>query len=230
MIQKTMAPISKSKCTRARKKPLGRIELIAIALGGMIGGGIFSILGVAVNIVGGAAPIAILFGGVLAFFAAYSYTKLAVYYKDEGATYSFFKKTFSKSPFAASAIGWLVSFGYISTLALYAFTFSSYLSSTITSLNGAWTREIIAAAILIFFSLVNIFSVKGMGIIEDILVFTKVAILLVISGLFIATGDFDNLTPSLEDNYSFFSIMIVASVTFVAFEGFQLVIHAYNET
>jgi len=38
--------------TRPRKRALGRVELIAIALGGMVGGGIFSILGVAVNLVG----------------------------------------------------------------------------------------------------------------------------------------------------------------------------------
>ena len=35
-----------SKLTRKRKKDLGRVELIAIALGGMVGGGIFSVLGV----------------------------------------------------------------------------------------------------------------------------------------------------------------------------------------
>ncbi len=34
--------------TRKRKKELGFKELIAIALGGMVGGGIFSILGISV--------------------------------------------------------------------------------------------------------------------------------------------------------------------------------------
>ena len=35
--------------TRERKRPLGVTELIAIALGGMVGGGIFAILGVSVE-------------------------------------------------------------------------------------------------------------------------------------------------------------------------------------
>ena len=77
------------KFAKSKGKPLGKVELIAIALGGMIGGGIFSILGVSVEIVGVATPMAILLGGVLAFLAAYSYAKLATYYKDVGATYSF---------------------------------------------------------------------------------------------------------------------------------------------
>jgi amino acid transporter len=73
----------------SRKTNLGFKELVAIAVGGMVGGGIFTILGIAVSIVGFMAPFAIALGGVIAFFAAYSYVKLGVYYKDEGATYSF---------------------------------------------------------------------------------------------------------------------------------------------
>ena len=90
---------------RKRDKALGVPELIAIALGGMVGGGIFSILGVSVSMIGALTPVAIILGGVLASLAAYSYIKLGVYYKDEGATYSFYKKTFPNSPFAASLIG-----------------------------------------------------------------------------------------------------------------------------
>jgi amino acid transporter len=67
------------KLTRIRKKELRLPELIAIALGGMVGGGIFAILGISVEKIGNATPIAFLVGGVLAFFAAYSYVKLALY-------------------------------------------------------------------------------------------------------------------------------------------------------
>ncbi|MDA9121400.1 amino acid permease, partial [Flavobacteriales bacterium] len=138
-------------------------ELIALALGGMVGGGIFSILGISVEKIGNATPIAILIGGVLAMFSAYSYVKLALLYKDEGATYSFFKKTFPNSHFASSAIGWLVVFGYISTLALYAFTFSTYLSSVLPFQNSIWINRAIAGAIILLFSIINLVSVKGMG-------------------------------------------------------------------
>ena len=98
---------------RKRNKTLGVPELIAIALGGMVGGGIFTILGISVALVGVFTPVVIIIGGIIALFAAYSYIKLGVYYKDEGATYSFFKKTFPNSHFAASLIGWWIIFGYI---------------------------------------------------------------------------------------------------------------------
>lgn len=60
----------------------------------MVGGGIFSILGISVGLVGNATPIALLIGGVLAFFAAYSYVKLSALYKDEGPPTLSFQKLF----------------------------------------------------------------------------------------------------------------------------------------
>ena len=215
---------------RKRNKALGVPELIAIALGGMVGGGIFTILGISVSMIGAFTPLAIILGGVFASLAAYSYIKLSVYYKDEGATYSFYKRTFPKSPFAASLIGWCVIFGYISTLALYAYTFSSYAISGFAFADSEWVRKLVAGAVILIFTLINIWSVKGMGKIEDIMVYTKLVILVVISFVLINNSQ-TTLPVLLQDNNdtSALSILIAASITFVAYEGFQLVINAVNE-
>jgi len=217
------------KLTRIRKKELGLAELIAIALGGMVGGGIFAILGISVENIGNATPLAFLAGGILALFAAYSYVKLALLYKDEGATYSFFKKTFPNSEFSSSAIGWLVVFGYISTLALYAFTFSTYLCSVLPFENSLWLNKIVAGGIILVFAIINFSSVKGMGKLEDWMVYTKIVLLLFIAGLLAGKGSIENITPVIEGNTSLIGVLIIACITFVAFEGFQLVIHAYEE-
>ena len=215
---------------RKRDKNLGVLELVAIALGGMIGGGIFTVLGVSVSLIGVFTPFAFIIGGLLAFLAVYSYIQLAVYYKDEGATYSFFKRTFPNNKFLASLIGWWVIFGYISTLALYAYTFSSYAISGFEVANNEIVRKAVAGLIILLFTLVNIWSVKGMGKIEDIMVYTKLLILVLIS--FVLINNSNTTIPTLlESNgeLNILSILIVASLTFVAFEGFQLVINAVNE-
>ncbi len=217
------------KLTRKRTKELGLGELIAIALGGMVGGGIFAILGISVEHIGNATPIAFLAGGLLALFSAYSYVILALLYKDEGATYSFFKKTFPNSNFASSAIGWLVVFGYISTLALYAFTFATYLCSVLPFENSIWLNKAVAGGIIFIFALINIVSVKGMGKLEDWMVYTKLVLLLFISGLLAGKGSIENFTPLFDSNSSVLNILTISALTFVAFEGFQLVIHAYEE-
>jgi len=216
------------------KKNLGFIELLAIAIGGMVGGGIFTILGISVSMVGNLAPFAIALGGVVAWFAAYAYVKLGVYYKDEGATYAFFKRTYPASHMAASFIGWYTIFGYISTLALYAYTFSSYAISGFDFAQNEIIRKLLATTIIIVFALINLWSVKGMGKVEDIMVYSKLIILLIISVvlIFFAKTDihtFISMMQSDLENTPFMSILMVSSITFVAYEGFQLVINAVNE-
>jgi len=215
---------------RRRNRDLGIFELVAIALGGMVGGGIFTILGLAVSIIGVYTPVAIVIGGVIAALAAYAYIKLGVFYKDEGATYSFFKKTFPRSPFAAALIGWWVIFGYISTMALYAYTFSSYAISSFTFADNEWVRKAVAGVIILIFTLVNIWSVKGMGKIEDLMVYSKLIILVFVSYVLINNSNVS--LPVLIQNQAdvgVLSVLIVASLTFVAYEGFQLVINAVKE-
>ena len=215
---------------RKRNKNLSVFELVAIALGGMVGGGIFTILGISVSMIGAFTPLAIAVGGIIAALAAYAYIKLGVYYKDEGATYAFYKRTFANSHFAASLIGWWVIFGYISTLALYAYTFSSYAISNFIFADNELIRKAVAGTIILIFTLVNVWSVKGMGKIEDLMVYTKLIILAIIS--FTLINHSNTTLPKLIENehdIGLFTILIVASVTFVAYEGFQLVINAVNE-
>lgn len=216
------------------KKNLGLMELIAIAVGGMVGGGIFTILGISVSMVGALAPFAIALGGVVAWFAGYSYVKLGVYYKDEGATYSFYKRTYPSSHLAASFIGWFAIFGYISTLALYAYTFSSYVISGFEFAHNDIIRKVMAILILALFTLINLWSVKGMGRLEDLMVYIKLIILILVSVVLIyyAKIDFHTFSIMIKSDFHatpIFSILIVTSITFVAYEGFQLVINAVNE-
>jgi amino acid transporter len=160
--------------------------------------------------------------------------KLGLYYRDEGATYSFYKRTYPNSRFKASAIGWFIIFGYISTLALYAYTFSSYAISSTDFAGNIWIRKAIAIAVIGVFVFINTWSVKGMGKIEDVMVYTKLIVLTIISIVLMHHGT-SNFSVFLDQmaadaqNSTVLSILIVASLTFVAYEGFQLVIHAMNE-
>ena len=219
---------------RKRNKNLSVIELIAIAIGGMVGGGIFSILGISASMIGFLTPLAIILGGLIAMLAAYAYVKLGVYYKDEGATYSFIKRTFPDKHIAAATIGWYVIFGYISTLALYAYTFASYAISDFAFADNIWIRKAVAWGIIALFTIINLWSVKGMGRIEDLMVYSKLIILFIISILLMehgqtTFGEFMHKMLVDAGHAKILHILIVSSITFVAYEGFQLVINAVNE-
>ncbi len=214
---------------RPRNKSLGLLELVAIALGGMVGGGIFTILGISADMVGYWTPVAIALGGGVAALAAYSYVKLGVLYRDEGATYAFMKRSFPSSSVAAAIVGWTVIFGYISTLALYAYTFAAYAAGAIEFEHPDLARSGIAALVLLLFAVINLVSVRGMGRIEDLLVYTKLIVLAFIATVLVAHGDVSELAELRVHEVSAGAILTVASITFVAYEGFQLVINAVNE-
>ncbi|WP_334223379.1 hypothetical protein [Olleya namhaensis] len=52
-------------------------DAISIGIGGMVGGGVFAVLGLAVSLAKGGTPITFLFAGIIALFTAYSYAKLS---------------------------------------------------------------------------------------------------------------------------------------------------------
>lgn len=117
---------STSEAAASDQRVLGLPELIAIGVGGMIGGGIFSVLGITVDIAGHAAPLAFAVGSLVAFAAGYSYVKLALAFRDDGASFTYLEHAFPQHPNVAGIAGWTVIVGYVGTLALYAFTFGAY--------------------------------------------------------------------------------------------------------
>jgi amino acid transporter len=88
-------------------------ELIAMGVGGMIGGGIFCVLGLAVDVSGHAAPLAFLIGSVIALVAGYSYIKLALAFRSNGASFTYFEHAFPEHLSVAGIAGRTVVVGYI---------------------------------------------------------------------------------------------------------------------
>lgn len=109
-------------------KKIGLKEAISIGIGGMVGGGIFAVLGLAVSLAKGGTPIAFLFAGVLALITSYSYIKLSQKYPDKGGTVKFINQGFGKTIFSGG-INNLLWISYIIMLSLYASAFGSYAPS-----------------------------------------------------------------------------------------------------
>ena len=105
---------------------------ISIGIGGMVGGGIFAVLGEAVSLAHGATAISFLIAGIVALFTAYSYTKLSVKYQNEGGTVIFVDKAFGDNILSGS-INLILWLSYIVTISLYATAFSSYCATFFTS-------------------------------------------------------------------------------------------------
>ena len=80
----------------AKQQGIGFLEATSIGVGGMVGGGIFAVLGLAVQLAHGGTPIAFAVGGIVALLTAYSYAKLSVAFPNQGGTVTFLDQSFGR--------------------------------------------------------------------------------------------------------------------------------------
>ncbi len=72
-----------------KRGQIGLLAAMAIGIGGMVGAGIFSILGVAAQSSGTALWFSFVIGGVVALLSTYSYAKLGARYPSAGGPVEF---------------------------------------------------------------------------------------------------------------------------------------------
>ncbi|WP_397301190.1 APC family permease [Nonlabens ulvanivorans] len=204
---------------------------IAIGIGGMVGGGIFAVLGLAISLAKGATPVAFLIAGIIAIFTAYSYSKLSLAYPDTGGTVRFINEGFGKGVISGG-LNNLLWISYIIMLALYASAFGSYAPNLIT-ITGDTSIDIhiSISAVVIIATIINYASAKLVSAIESYAVIIKLIILLG----FIAVGiygmnssvNLEQLDPSNWEGT--FQIITGGMVIFVAYEGFELIANAVSD-
>ncbi|BCD68007.1 APC family permease [Nitratiruptor sp. YY09-18] len=201
-------------------KKIGFWEAYAIGVGGMIGGGIFAVLGLTILLARGAAPIAFLFAGLIALLTAYSYAKLSVRYPSEGGTVEFLVQGFGNN-LVSGYLNTLLLASYIIMLALYSYAFGSYASALFFGQEIELYKKLFIVAVIAIFTLINFLGAYVSGKSEDIMVFLKVAILLLFVALGFFTGDFHKLSPKYYE--SVIKIMTGGLIIFLAYEGFELI-------
>ncbi|MCB9032947.1 MAG: amino acid permease [Chitinophagales bacterium] len=209
-------------------KKLALKDAIAIGIGGMVGGGIFAVLGLAVELAKGGTPIAFLFAGIVAILTAYSYAKMSLTFPDRGGTVKFINQGFGITVFSG-AINNLLWLSYIIMLSLYASAFGSYAPNLweITS-NKTINFHIYASAIIIIATAINYYSIAIVGKIESFAVIIKLIILIgfVIIGAYglIGNPNLEQLSISHWENP--IKLFAGGMVIFVAYEGFELIANA----
>ncbi len=211
-----------------KQKKIGLKEAISIGIGGMVGGGIFAVLGLAVSLGKGGTPISFLIAGIIALITSYSYVKLSLTFPDRGGTVKFINQGFSKGIFSGG-INNLLWISYIIMLSLYASAFGSYAPNLfqITS-DKIIDSHIYLSTIIIFATVINYYSIKVVGKIESYAVIIKLIILIsfVLIGAYGLSGN-PNLSQLAISNWETpLKLLTAGMVIFVAYEGFELIANA----
>ncbi|WP_452227123.1 APC family permease [Lacinutrix cladophorae] len=207
---------------------IGLKEAMSIGIGGMVGGGIFAVLGLAVALAKGGTPIAFLFAGILALITSYSYVHLSKTYPDRGGTVKFINQGFGKSIFSG-AISNLLWVSYIIMLSLYASAFGSYAPNLFEiTQNKTINFHIYASLIIVLATFINYYSIAVVSKIESYAVIIKLCILIafIFIGAYGLVGN-ENLTQLAVSNWETpIKLFAGGMVIFVAYEGFELIANA----
>jgi amino acid transporter len=201
-------------------KKIGFLEAFSIGVGGMVGGGIFAVLGLTIDLAKGAAPIAFMVAGIIALVTAYSYVKLSLRYPSEGGSIEFIVQAFGNGRFS-SVINNLLLISYVIMLALYAYAFGSYGSALLVGSDVPWIHKSLAVLVIVFFMLINLLGAFFTGKAEDIMVFSKLFILIIFAGVGTLTIDMNHMATTQWMPMT--SVVTGGLIIFLAFEGFELI-------
>ena len=199
---------------------MGLVGAAAIGIGGMVGGGIFAVLGLAVQLAHGGTPVAFALAGAVALLTAYSYARLSVTWPSRGGTVTFLDRIFGAGMFTGS-LNVLLWLGYIVMLSLYAYAFGSYGATFLPAgLQGPGKHALISLAVVAITGL-NLMSADVIAKAEDWIVGLKLLILLVFVGAGLQGVETARIAPAAWSP----PLQLAAGgmIIFLAYEGFELI-------
>lgn len=207
-----------------KSKKIGFQATWSMAVGGMVGGGIFSTLGVVIGIAGQWAWLSFVVAGIVALTSGYSYAKLAEKYGESGGSFTFLREI-HKDGFAGT-LSWILIFGYILTNSVYAYTFGTYLAHVFDA--GPWLPRAAAFSILALFVGLNLRGTGDASSAEIFFVWFKLIVLVGLSCFGLFQWNPAELSAGVPDSGIAAAIFGAAAV-FMAYEGFQLLAYDYDD-
>ena len=199
---------------------IGFWAVVAIGIGGMVGGGIFAVLGLAVQLAHGGTPVAFALAGGVALLTTYSYAKLSVAYPSRGGTVTFLDRAFGAGMFTGS-LNLLLWLSYVVMLSLYALAFGSYGATFLPEPWQVTGKHVLISLSVILMTGLNLLSAGVIGKAENWIVGLKVAILLLFVGVGLAGVKAAQIAPGSWSP----PLQLAAGgmIIFLAYEGFELI-------
>ena len=220
-------------------RTLGPTSIVFIGIGSLLGGGIFSLLGPTIALVGPGLFLSMIFGAFVAFLNLQMYVALGTTFPEAGGGYLWVRKGLGN--FQGFLSGWLSWFAHAAACGVYALSFGYYaiwilnmFNINIFATSGFFSGEKMAALIMIiFFGYINWRGAKATGSIGNYITVT----LLLILGAYVYFGvkvmsampnPFVNFVPLLPSGL--FGVIAAASFYYIAFEGSEIQVQAGEET
>lgn len=194
------------------ERRLGLIDTTAVALGAIIGAGIFVVLGEAAGVTAGGLPLAILAAALVATLNGLSSVQLGVNYPQVGGAYEFGYRLLH--PVIGFGAGWLFLLAGVAASTTYTLTFAGYLEPVVP---GVPLRAIAVGLALLALG-VNIAGAHLSQSANNLLVAFKVAVLVILVGIGGATLAAGRTSPPAPVDIA--GLPRAVALLFFAFTGY----------
>ena len=193
----------------------------AIGVGGMMGAGLYTLLGLAAKSAGIWLPLSFLIGGVVAAFSVYSYSKLGMKYPDRGGAAKFLLKGFGDG-LLAGGLNVFQYLDWIIAMALYAAGFSEYTCQLTGLNNSSWIGKAISIAIVILVVFINVLGSKQVARAQTAIIAFGLIILIAFIGFRLAQAHVPLITTADKGN-GIIGILSATGLLYVTYEGVGVV-------
>jgi len=194
------------------KRALGLFDATAISIGAIIGAGIFVVTGIVAGLAGPSVVVSIVMAGAIASFTALSFAQLSAYMPKEGGGYQFAYRLVS--PYAGFLAGWMWIFSNLFVGAAVSLGFANYLVALVPTL----PVNAVAATLCLLFTFLNYVGIRQSAMVNNILVVSKILILVFFIALGLGFINFRNFSPFAP--YGFLGVLKGISLIFFAYLGY----------
>jgi len=228
------------KITTELSRNLTLLQVTMMGVGMMIGAGVFLGVGNAVRVAGpGGVILTFALNAVIALFTAMSYAELSSAVPRAGGAYNFARIAFGRG--TSFLAGWMEWFASSVAGSLYAVTFALYTVHYFTQLGIiqatgfqlVLVEKGVAILVASFFVYINYRGASETGTMGAIFTLGQTVTLAFIALVGIGTAILDpsrlaNFQPFLPNGWD--KLLITMGFTYVAFEGFEVIAQAGDET
>ena len=207
-----------------KNKKIGLIEAVSIAVGTMIGAGIFSVLGVGASISGRNLPLSFIIAGILTLLVAYSYGKLGARIISNAGPIEFIRKGIGDDVLTGS-LSILMWLSFVLSISLFIKAFAYYFLSLFGLPLNSLNVLIVEFSVLAVFTALNFFGSKAVGKAEFWIVLIKVIILVffVVIGIWFIKPEY--IKPDFHIK-ALINTFYASTVLFLTYMGFGLITNA----
>lgn len=230
----------------ALKPTLGWVHLMCLGIGGIVGTGIYTLIGVGAKLAGPAVILSFVVAGLVCACAALAYTEMSTMMPKAGSAYTYSYVALGELP--AWFVGWTLILEYTVVCSVVAVGWSAYAAGVIRSTGLDFPEALLAGpeaggiinlpAIVIALAVAGLLALgsRESATINMILVFVKLVALATFIALAIPAFDAANFEPFAPHGFGAqeigeekYGMMGAAALIFFAFYGFDAVSTAAEE-